>query len=444
MPDKVSILSKTGVVTYYSTYSAARAAANPSRDDHDLIQIWADLNEPIILSDKVDIWIMPGVVIDYNPSSPSPTITDNNIAVECSIYGMGVIKNTRNNSSSLLNTILISNSNSKISIECDKIENDSPGLSIACISSNAIKFYLKCNNVFGKRGGAIFLNNNNSNINVEVTKVETGLEGDPNTGSSAVITRGNGFVKIDEILCRNLGHCISHRAGTITAKIKKMTTINNRSGVISTVHLNQGDNNQKLILYFDEISNLAGTNTSLCGIEVSQGTGIFIGRKVYSEILNDTEGATIQIGGTSVKGFIKINEIISKNSGALVLNQFTSQILVISNYIEGNKTGDGGVIFSYDSANFVLKNATVRNVNSGSSVKGIGLFKNSGNGNIPNVTLQNVKIISNGAIIYYNISLPDIDIKNYGLFGNKDIEGNVNLEVGNADNFVFVFSNDLT
>ncbi|MCB0726058.1 MAG: hypothetical protein KDD00_01240 [Ignavibacteriae bacterium] len=439
-PTEVAIYKRDGSLSLYTSYASARADAV----DFDLIQIRADLNETIILKDKVDIWIMPGVVIDYNPSAPGPTITDNNVDVESNIYGMGIIQNTRNNSSSLLNTILISNSNSKISIDCDLIENESPGLTISCISSNAAKFFLKCNNVFSKRGGAIFLNNNNSIININVTKIETGLEGDFNTGSTAVISRGSGFIKIDEILCRNLGHCISHRAGTITANIKKMTTINNRSGVISTVHLNQGDNNQKLILYFDEISNLAGTNTSLCGIEVSQGTGIFIGRKVYSEILNDTEGATIQIGGTSVKGFIKINEIISKNSGALVLNQFTSQILVISNYIEGNKTGDGGVIFSYDSANFVLKNATVRNVNSGSSVKGIGLFKNSGNGNIPNVAFQNVKIISNGAIVYYNTSTPDIEIKNYGLIGNKDIEGNVMLKVGTADNFVFIFSNELT
>lgn len=145
-PTEVAIIKRDGSVSLYSDYKTARDDAV----DYDLIQIRADLSEQIVLKDKVDIWIMPGVVLDYDPSSPSPTITDNNVAVECSIYGKGVIKNTRNNSSTLLNTILISNSNSKITIECDKIENDSPGLAIACISSNAAKFHLKCNNVFGK------------------------------------------------------------------------------------------------------------------------------------------------------------------------------------------------------------------------------------------------------------------------------------------------------
>ncbi|MEZ4690675.1 MAG: hypothetical protein R3A12_11010 [Ignavibacteria bacterium] len=38
------------------------------------------------------------------------------------------------------------------------------------------------------------------------------------------------------------------------------------------------------------------------------------------------------------------------------------------------------------------------------------------------MAFQNVKIISNGAIVYYNTSTPDIEIKNYGLIGNKDMK----------------------
>ncbi|MEZ4690673.1 MAG: hypothetical protein R3A12_11000 [Ignavibacteria bacterium] len=116
-PTEVAIYKRDGSLSLYTSYASARADAV----DFDLIQIRADLNETIILKDKVDIWIMPGVVIDYNPSAPGPTITDNNVDVESNIYGMGIIQNTRNNSSSLLNTILISNSNSKISIDCDLI-----------------------------------------------------------------------------------------------------------------------------------------------------------------------------------------------------------------------------------------------------------------------------------------------------------------------------------
>ncbi|MEZ4690674.1 MAG: hypothetical protein R3A12_11005 [Ignavibacteria bacterium] len=51
---------------------------------------------------------------------------------------------------------------------------------------------MKCNNVFSKEE-VQFLNNNNSIININVTKIETGLEGDFNTGSTAVISRGSGL-----------------------------------------------------------------------------------------------------------------------------------------------------------------------------------------------------------------------------------------------------------
>lgn len=441
MPDtKVTILKRDGTQSsYYATYSLARAAAVSG----DVIQVWADLPEKILLKDGVDLWIAPGVVL--NRAAAGATILDNEtgytVPVTCNIYGTGILKNTNTSSSATVCSLV--NTGSKISIECDYIEN--LGSSQACINSSAAKLHLNCNKVFGRNHGAIFLNNNSADINLVINNVETGLETNTNTGTTAIISRGNGFIKINEIFCRNVGHCLSHRGGEITAKIKKMTTVNNRSGNISTVHLNQGSSSQKLILYFDEINNIAGTNPSLCAIEVGQGNGIFIGRKVYSEILSSTEGATIQIGGVSTQGFVKINEIVSKNSTALVLNQFTSEITIISNYVEGNRSDDAGVIFSFESATFIIKNATLRNLSSSSSAKGLGLFKNTGNGLTPNVTFNNVKIVSNGAIIFYNRPSPEqIDIKNYELFGNKDIENNINLKIGNSSNFVFVHSSNLT
>lgn len=130
----------------------------------------------------------------------------------------------------------------------------------------------------------------------------------------------------------------------------------------------------------------------------------------------------------------------------MVLNEFTNEILIIANYIEGNKTGDGGVIFSFYGANFVLKNSTVRNVNTDSSVKGIGLFKGTNN---PNVKLKNVKIISNGSTIFYNISSPNIEVKNIGLFVNNTIGSNVDLLVGIRNeiypdyNYLYIKDSDL-
>ncbi len=75
----------------------------------------------------------------------------------------------------------------------------------SCISSNAATFHLKCNKVISKNNCAIILSNANSDINFNITKVETGLANDTSTGITAIISRGNGFIKIDEILCRNLG-----------------------------------------------------------------------------------------------------------------------------------------------------------------------------------------------------------------------------------------------
>ncbi len=439
MADKqVSILKRDGTQsTFYSTYTSAIADAISD----DVIQIWADLTEQITLKNGVDIWIMPGVMLDYNPASPGPTITDNNSPVECNIYGMGVIKNTRNITSSYYNTILISSPNSKITIECDQIENDSNSIVISCISSNAAKFYLKCNKVFGKRGGAIFLNNGNSDININVKEVVTGLENDINTGSSALITKGNGVIKIDEILCRNLGHCLSHRSGTITARIKKMTTVNNRSGNISTVHLNQGDNNQNLILYFDEINNIKGSVNSLAGIEVKQGTGIFIGRRIYSE---DTE--TVIIGKNSPssvtpnKLYVRCNEIICIRRNAVTVNNSVQQCFIQANYIEANYLA---VLYSDGSGNFVLKNGTLKNKYSSTDAIGIGVDTN-----LTNITLINVKIISGNASAGRPINVGNstqMNVFNFGLFTNAPLNASLALlKIGTSINYQYNQSSDLT
>ena len=450
MPDKVSILSKTGVVTYYSTYSAARAAANPSRDDHDLIQIWADLNETIILSDKVDIWIMPGVEI--NNTYGGATITDNNVAVICNIYGEGIIKNTRDVGTTWYECIKISNANTEISIECDYIEGiggtTSNSLQGPCIYiSNGKKFHLKCNKVYNQRDCGIYIGGISyviSDINLNIQKIETGSH--VNTtyyGESALITHGNGFIKIDEIVCSSLGHCFSHRGGKVISRINKMTTILNINFAVSTVHMDQGTGLQELILYFDEIISSAGVyNANLC-IEQHQGKGIFIGRKIISNSNNFPNYIpALQISSSIYTpllmptGFMKINEIISKGGLAMILNDFTEQITIDSNNIECN----GGAVISSNSTavNYLLKNATLRNLDTSSGSKGIAL-----DGNNAILTFNNIKIIAGGNLI--NLVSGSISIKNYGLFGNKNIDNeHIILEIGDINNFVFIYSNDLT
>lgn len=384
---------------------------------------------------------MPGVVVNNTSmQSPAkgPTIIDNGVGVECSIYGLGIIKNSFDNDSNRYECIKITSLNTKLSVECDYIEGlggTSPDtIQGPCISALGSKFHLKCNKIFNMNNGAVIIgsfSNVVSDINLKIAQIITGLEDTPNTGTTAVILFGNGFVKVDQIICRNLGHCFSVRAGSILAFIKKCINFRNRSNVVSTIHVpkpNQGSDTQKLVLYFDEILSLHGTNTndfSGVAIDLSGGTGIFIGRRVFS-----TDAFGIEINGVNAKGYIKCDEVISEKYSAIGLNLFTNQITLDINYVEGNNSdGDGGAIFSFDAANFVMKNATIKNKNTGSSAKGMGLFRNGATGPMPIVELNNLKIISNGAVIFYNSS-PAINIKNYGLFGTIVPGTNVSLKIG--------------
>ncbi|MCY7363312.1 MAG: hypothetical protein LH629_14785, partial [Ignavibacteria bacterium] len=319
MATKLSILKRNGDQSnFYDTFLDARAASVSG----DLIQVWADLNEQIVLKDKVDIWIMPGVVVNNtttNVLTKGPTITDKNVAVDCKIYGMGIIINTLDIGVTWYECIKISNSGSILSVECNYIEGIGKGtnpdeINGPCIYiENGKKFHLKCNEVYNHRNVGISIGSSSNivpDIILTIQKIKTGIhEGSSYYGNSALITHGNGFININEIECSNLGHCFSHRGGTVIAKIKKLTSINNTSRYPAAVHMAQGTTSQKLILYFDEIQALKGvvtTSNSTTGIEISQGTGIFIGSRLYSK-----NGYAIEITGDNVKGSITCNEIIS-------------------------------------------------------------------------------------------------------------------------------------
>jgi len=434
MATEVSVLDKYGETTYYSNYADARMDIINSEIEHPLVQIWADIDEQIILLDEADIWIAPGVTIS---NSSGDTITDNNVAVKCNISGYGNLTQTSTSSYAVCN---FTNSNSKVSVKCDIIENESAGQ--ACVSSSAKKFHLECNLVYGKSHGAVFLNNNNSNdLNINAEKILTGQIGEPSTGTTAIISRGNGFMHINEILCRNLGHCFSHRAGEIIADIRKMTTINNRTGNISTVHQNQGTNDQVLVLYFDEIQCITGSSNSLSAIELKQGTGIFIGRRLYSD---DT--VTVIIGKDTPNSdppqsiSIRCNEIICSNEVALTINDSVHQNYILANRIE---TSYFVVIYSNGGGNFVLKNPTVRNTSSSTDAIGIGVDTNQ-----TLIELNNVKIVAgnstSGRPIFVGNST-QMNVFNYGLFSNAPLNPSLTLlKIGTDSNFLFIQSEDLT
>jgi len=446
MPDpRVSILKRDGLQSaFYTNYADARTASA----DGDVIIVWGDLNEPINLKNKVDIWLLPGVIVNNtttDTATKGPTVRDNGNSVECNIYGLGIILNTFFNNSDYYECINISGVNTKLSVECDYIEAIGStilnSISGSCVNvSRAKKFHLNCKKIYNQNNNGIALGSiaKIEDLNLNIQTIETGIPGSTNTGNTALITRGNGFIRIDEILCRNLGHCFSHRNGEITANIKKLTTKMNRANAIAAVHLDQGTGTQKLIMYFDEILNFNGSFNSGIGIHLHEGTGIFIGRRVYSE---NEEG--VDISGNNTKGYIKINEIISLNKAAIRSFSNNEQIIIDSDYIEG--FGITGSVYMQDDANLILKNAKIINTDDTSDSKCIVLEKPDTL--LPNLTLNNIKAVTGNTsvgTIIFQAGFTGISIKNYGFFANKNLDTGISLAIGDSSNFFFIVSPDLT
>lgn len=432
---KVTILHRDGSSNSYSTYASARTAAAAE----DLIQIWANLDEQIVLKNEVDIWVAPGVKVD---NSSGATITDNNATCKCNIYGYGKLINSYSSSSSSYVCNFI-NSASEIAIVCDRIEcTGTTNTANPCISSNANKLLLNCNLVYGNKSGGIYLTNANSvDINLRVTRIITGLENDTSTGITALITRGNGFVFADEILCRNLGHCLNHRRGKITASVRSLTNIHNYSLDAATVFISQGDNEQELVLYFDESKSLDGLLGSSSAIAVKEGRGTFIGRRAYSDDVTAIIGKYTSLSDPPLQMNIFCTEILSSDGAALVVNESVS-----SNFlkIDSIKSVDFVVVvYSNGYGLFQLINSKIVNGSSDVDSQGIGIEEDNGF----NMTLQNVKIISgdseDGRPIYVGHD-DSVDARNYGLFTNSEVNNTmVSFLIGDSSNYLYIKNADL-
>lgn len=441
---KVTILHRDGSIDDYGNYNDAMLAA----DDYDLIQIWANLNEKIQLKDLVDVWICDGVVLDCDHITPSATITDNGSPVNCRVYGMGIIKNTYD-SSPWYSCISITNGSSNVSIECDYIHGighgsyNFPFYSFQGYSVNITcnKFSLKCQKVYSLESVAISVTA--QEINIKAQEVITGIYNEKGFGGTAILANGKGFINIDTALCRSLGHCLTVRGGEVTAQIRKMTSIMDHEDFkTSTLHMNQGaSGTQKLVLYFDEINNKEGEYGSNVAFEIHQGTAKLIGRKVYAE---DAEAVTIgPASHTPVNFNLICDRIESLRWTAMSLNSSSEKNFVKSNFIVGNNNGEGGVIFCFPNlatTSSEIVNAKLINTNSGIGARGICLFKNGSY--IPKFLLKNLKIATYNDLIYYTDT--SVDVFNFGLFGNKVLDANINLKIGDLLNFVFIESNDLT
>ena len=440
------ITATTGAQTFYSDYASARSAASSG----DLIQIWADLTEQLLLKNGVDIWIAPGRVISV---SAKPTILDNSsgytTAVTCNITGYGIIKNQYEVFSVVYECVKIVNTNSKVSIMCDYIEGLGgtdqsvyAGVSVLVNASDSSSFSLICNRVTNKNNAAILIQNMDDSylnqINIKAKLVETGLTGDSDTGTSAMIIEGGGFIEIDEVICKNYGSCLIHRRGTITATILKLTTNNNTSTLLPTVSVSDGDGTQNLTLYFDEINNIGGGEA----VKIAQGSANIIGRSIYSN-----SGFALNLVDYIVSAFFQCVDIIS-GERCININNNDQQIIVDANYIEGNTAESDGVVYCSGGGNFSLKNAKIKNVNVEGTTPpySIGIYLGSGT---INMELENIIIVasetsSNSKTI---VSASARDVKNLGLFVNKPISANITLKIGTevvTGNYKYIVSGDIT
>lgn len=452
MATEVAVISaSSGVRTFYSTYTAARTAANA----YDTIEIWADLtNEQILLKHLVDIWIVPGRVIDM--SSALATIVDNDgtytTAVTCNITGYGIIKNNNNSG----NCIKIINGSSNVSIQCDVVEGlggfgttgnlyGSASVLIKNITDNQ-KFSLICNKISNQYNAAVAFDNvssgtNKNVINIRSKRIDTGVADDDNV-TPALVLKGTGFVDIEETNSLNSSSCLLHQGGTVTANILKMTTknVNHFSApYFPAVEVSGGDGTQRLNLYFDEIQNLLGGDS----VKVSNGTASLIGRRIYSQ-----SGLSMDLSSNSD---CICDEIISGTKGIYIHNGSSQKIIIDSNYIEGGN-GNSGVIKSAFGSNYVLRNAKIKNISS--SGDSVCIYIDSGSSSTDQtIEIENLILVtgntSSGKPIF-RAGATSIDIKNLGLFVNLGIDRTkIILKIGTGieptvGNFKYIISPDVT
>ncbi|HMS35003.1 MAG TPA: hypothetical protein PKC91_13055 [Ignavibacteria bacterium] len=449
MATEVSVRSgSTGSIVFYSTYAAARTAANSG----DTINIWANLtDEQLLLKDGVNIWIAPGRII--NMTSDMPTIQDDG-SVVCNIFGYGIIKNTYDPSSTgdHYECIRITNTDSKISIQCDYIEgigriynpsidaNDGYSVFVEGLFSTQ-SFKLQCNKVINKNNSAIVFRNYSdpnpgNEVNISVKSIQSGIAGVSTSGRTAMELSGNGFVTIEEIICPVKGSCLVHKSGNITANIIKLTTSDSSEPALN---VGDGDDSQNLVLYFNEIQNL--NSTSGDGVKVTEGIVNLIGNRIYSN-----KGLSLDLSGDIVSAFVQCNEIISGTKGINIYNS-NEPVIIDANYIEGSN-GHSGVVYCDVHTNLVLRNAKIKNTStSGSTPHSICIYINASSYE-QFITIENITVVtgntSTGETIYTLIGANETIVKNIGLFVNKNIESHVNLEIGTAANFKYIQSSDVS
>lgn len=405
----------TGAITYFEFYDDARTASS----DYDTIQIWADLDEEILLKDKVNIWVAPRR--NLNRSTAGPTVTDGGNAVTCKIGGSGIITNT--DDSTYYECIHISNSASNVTIECDEVRGvGSPNKTIQGSTVNivsATRFNLLCEEISNKNNTCIVIDTCDDLV-IKCLKIVSGYDDGINLGVPVISCSGAAcLMQAQEVICKGAGTCLLHLSGNLDANFLKILSKDATETPDPVVLVDSGDDSQVLNLSFDEIQNL---NEGGDGITANEGFVNLTGRRIFSD-----SGLSLNL---SKNANILCKEIISGTKGVNISNDRHSSIVLDSEYIEGG-IGNTAVIYSSGAVTYTIRNAKVKSSDASSSSVGIYALNPTESATI---TLENVTVVTGNltygeSIIYNGIFAAYLTC--YGIFLNKAAT-NVNYLVGDS------------
>lgn len=372
-------------------------------------------DENIILKNGVNITLEEGAVV--TSSTASAVFSDDGVAVVCSILGSGVIKLLSTASS--VNCIYIGNTNSELTLECDYIELTGPPTTYsagACIKFYGKKINVKANKILAKSGVGIWLVLPTvEKFNLEIGEIETGIVGQPLTGTTALLTHGEGFIKINKITNNNGGHTFSHRKGKCVAYINGQYKLSNTDVVSAIACLgSQSYNDVELTLFFDEIVSLGPT----C-IESGRGVMNLYGRKIWCAANSAITFGYSASGPESLPGYptgiIEVDDIYSNVWYAIDINSGNNSTpVLIKNSkihaygVSGMPTGMGALNIGGTgvpiNSSAIVRNCHIRQYTSNASTHAIRL----GDGT-QTVTLSGCELESAHSSSYSIYSAGNID-----------------------------------
>jgi len=429
----------SGLITFYSTYSDA----SDNAEEYDVISIYADLDEQLILKNLVDIYIDPGTVINY--SGAEPTIYDKDVAV-CNITGGGIIKNSYSGTSKV-ECIAVYNSGSRVNIECLSIEgtgDNSSSVGGACVNVEAAeRFSLKCKSVSNNYNTAIIISDCNDYF-INIQEVESGKPNTPNAGAPVISIDGSGSVYINSLTCTGYGSCLKHSGGNLAATIYNINTLLPANETPPTaepaVIVEEGNSPPELVLYFNEINNY--NSNAGDAVKVTGGNATLIGNNIYC-----VNGLSLDLTDDIQSAYIKSDNIISLTKGINIDNE-NDPIVIKANYIEGSN-GNDGVVRSATGSNYVLRNAKIKCTDT--SADSVCIYLPDGDENDQSIEIENLILVTGNTTsgdTIKRIGSNIINIKNLGLFVNKEInESIINLQIGTGtgtgENFKYIVSSDV-